>query len=254
MAHQWWGIGIMPAGDRDAWLQEGFANFSALWYMQLILNDTTKFYRQLSDWRDALVRRGSDVAPLGLGFRVENQEHPGDYGLVVYTKGAWVLQMLRNVMLNLHTLSEDAFTETMRDFYARYRGGKASIRDFQRVVEEHVGLPMDWFFDEWVYGSSIPTYTFSWQADTAVNGKIPLHLRVRQADVPDDFFMPVPVEIQFAGGRHVFLRINARGPVTDGSVTVPEPPLRVTFNPLGSVLATIKTESWRPGPTPARIP
>lgn len=249
MAHQWWGVGIGPAGERDAWLQEGFANFAALWYMQLILNDTTKFDRQLNEWRDSLQRRGPDISPLGVGFRVgEGSGRRNDYDLIVYRKGTWILQMLRNFMLNLHTLNEDAFTATMRDFYARYRGRKASIQDFQRVVEEHVGHSMDWFFDEWVNGSAIPTYTFSWHADTAVNGKFPLHLRVRQENVPDDFFMPVPVEIQFAGGRHVYLRLNVRGPLTDGQVTVPEAPTAVNFNPLESVLATVKTESWRDKP------
>ena len=250
MAHQWWGIGVMPAGERDAWLQEGFANFSALWYAQLILNDTTKFDGQLNEWRDSLERRGADIPPLGLGFRIgETSPRRSDYDLMVYRKGAWVLQMLRNFMLNLHTMREDAFTETMRDFYFRFRGRKASIQDFQRVVEDHVGQSMDWFFDEWVNQSAIPRYTFSWHADTAVRGKIPVHLRVRQEDVPDDFFMPVPVEIQFGGGRHVFLRVNVRGPLTEGVVTVPEPPTAVNFNPLESVLATVKTESWRDKPS-----
>lgn len=246
MAHQWWGIGVMPAGPRDAWLQEGFANFSALWYMQMILNDSTKFFGQLDRWRDSLVSRGPDVAPLGIGLRVQNQDHPGDYDLIVYRKGAWVLQMLRNLMLDFHTFSEDTFTGTMRDFYTRFRGRKASLRDFQRVVEEHAGQPMGWFFNEWVDGSAIPAYTFSWHADAAVNGSVPLHFRVRQARVPDDFFMPVPVELQFAGGRHAYLHLNVRGPLTEGTVDVPETPTAVFFNPLASVLATVKTEGWKP--------
>jgi hypothetical protein len=246
MAHQWWGIGIMPAGTRDAWLQEGFADFSGLWYMQMILRDTTKFFGQLDRWRDALVSRGPDVAPLGLGFRVSNQDHPGDYDLIVYKKGAWVLQMLRNFMLNFHTFSEDAFSGTMRDFYARFRGRKASIRDFQRVVEDHAGQPMNWFFDEWVNASAIPAYTFSWHADSAVNGEVALHFRVRQSRVPDTFFMPVPVEIQFAGGQHVYIHLNVRRALTEGTVTLNATPTAVFFNPLGSVLATVKTESWKP--------
>ncbi|HKV71570.1 MAG TPA: M1 family aminopeptidase, partial [Gemmatimonadales bacterium] len=224
IAHQWWGIGVMPAGTRDAWLQEGFAEFSALWYMQVALEDTAKFFDRLKTWRDRLVKRGPDAPPLGLGFRVQESDHPGDYDLIVYSKGAWVLQMLRNFMLDLRNMNEGAFAETMRDFYARFHGRKASIRDFQRVVEEHVGNSMDWFFDEWVNRSAIPTYTFSWKADTAVNGRIPVHLRVRQADVPADFFMPVPVEIDFGAGSHVLVRINARGPVTDGTIYAPEPP------------------------------
>jgi len=245
MAHQWWGIGVMPASERDVWLAEGFAEFSALWYMQHIMRDTSKFYDQIGKWRDELVSRGSDVAPLGIGFRVQDQDHPKDYDLIVYEKGAWVLQMLRNLMLNFGNFNEDGFTVTMRDFYTRYRGRKASIRDFQRVVEEHTQESMGWFFDEWVYGSAIPTYTFSWQVDTAVNGKIPLHLRVRQTDVPDGFFMPVPVELQFAGGRHAYIHLNVRGPLTEGTISLPEAPTAVYFNPLASVLAKVKTERWK---------
>ncbi|HEX4561254.1 MAG TPA: M1 family aminopeptidase [Gemmatimonadales bacterium] len=245
MAHQWWGIGIMPAGERDAWLQEGFANFSALWYMQQIMNDTSKFFDQITKWRDDLLRRGPDVAPLGIGFRVANQDHPGDYDLIVYEKGAWVLQMLRNLMLNFRTFNEDGFTATMRDFYMRFRGQKASIRDFERVVEQHSDVPMGWFFDEWVDRSAIPTYTFSWQADTAVNGKTPVHFRVRQEDVPGDFFMPVPVELQFAGNRHVYMHLNVRGPLTEGTLNFPETPTAVFFDPLASVLAKVKTEHWK---------
>lgn len=246
IAHQWWGIGVMPAGTRDAWLQEGFANFCALWYAQLIMRDTTKFYAQLNGWRDSLVKRGPDVSPLGLGFRVDSRDHPGDYDLIVYQKGAWVLQMLRNLMLDFRTFREDGFTSVMRDFYTRFRGHKASIQDFERVVEEHTDQPMGWFFDEWVNGSAIPTYTFSWHADTAVNGELPLHFRVRQTDVPDGFVMPVPVEVKFAGGRHIYLHLTVRGPLTEGTVKVTAPPTAVFFNPLGSVLATVKTEAWQP--------
>ena len=245
MAHQWWGIGVMPASERDGWLQEGFANFSGLWYMQHIMGDTSKFYDQIAKWRDELVSRGSDVAPLGIGFRVGNQDHPGDYDLILYDKGAWVLQMLRNLMLDFDTFKEDGFTVVMRDFYTQYRGRKASIRDFQRVVEDHTQESMGWFFDEWVYGSAIPTYTFSWQADSAVNGKIPFHMRVRQTDVPDSFFMPVPVELEFAGGRHAYIHLNVRGPLTEGTISLPEAPTAVYFNPLASVLAKVKTERWR---------
>ncbi|HKV72394.1 MAG TPA: M1 family aminopeptidase [Gemmatimonadales bacterium] len=246
MAHQWWGIGVMPAGLRDAWLQEGFANFSALWYAQVIMRDTAKFYAQINGWRDSLVSRGPDVAPLGLGFRARSEDHPGDYGLIVYQKGAWVLQMLRNLMLDFRTYKEDGFAGTMRDFYTRFRGKKASIQDFQRVVEEHAGQPMGWFFDEWVYGSAIPTYTFSWHADPPVNGKVALHLRVRQTNVPDNFFMPVPVEVRFTGHRRSFLHLNVRGPLTEGTVSITDTPTAVSFNPLASVLAAVKTEDWEP--------
>src|SRR2546430_6775857 len=36
---------------------------------------------------------------------------------------------------------------------------------FRSVVERHTGMPMDWFFDEWVKGTAIPTYHVAWKAE-----------------------------------------------------------------------------------------
>ena len=73
---------------------------------------------------------------------------------MVYKKGAWVVHMLRILMLDLKTMNEDRFTETMQDFYRSYQGQRASTDDFRRVVERHAGTDMGWFFDQWVYGTA----------------------------------------------------------------------------------------------------
>jgi hypothetical protein len=245
MAHQWWGIGVEPASDRDAWLSEGFADFSGLWYMQLILQDNEKFFEQLREWRGQLLRRGRDAPPLGLGWRIAQSEHPDDYSLIVYRKGAWVLQMLRNMMLDFRTMKEDAFMDMMRDYYAEHRGKRATTRDFQRVVERYTGLSMQWFFDEWVDGSAIPTYVFASRAEAQVDGSNLVHLRLRQEHVPDSFVMPVPIRMNFADGSHAVVRLIARGPVTEAAVTVPSTPTSYEVNPLESVLAEVKTEAWQ---------
>ena len=244
MAHQWWGIGVEPAGYRDAWLSEGFAEFSGLWYMQVILRDNDKFFKHLKHWRSAIHARRADAPPIGIGWRAE-QLNGRDYTLMTYHKGAWVLHMLRNLMLNLRTMDEDAFIATMRDFYGRYRGRRASTRDFQRVVERHIGVDMTWFFDEWIQNTAIPTYVLSWHADSAQNGHYTLRLRVRQEDVPDDFMMPVPLKIGFADtAMHALVRIKVAGPVTDVTLDLPAEPKVLELNPLESVLANVKEESW----------
>lgn len=244
MAHQWWGIGVEPAGTRDAWLSEGFADFSGLWYMQLILNDNTKFFKLLDDYRRDIQARRRDAPPIALGGRIDQTDTPDDYDLIVYKKGAWVLQMLRNLMIDFHTMKEDAFIAMMQDFYAQYRGRRASTRDFERLVERHFGMSMDWFFDEWVRGTAIPKYTLSWKSDSMPDRHIVLHLRVRQEDVPAGFIMPVPVRLKFASGGEAIVRITVHGPVTEGTLPVPESLSGVELNPLGSVLADIKTEGW----------
>ena len=244
MAHQWWGIGVEPAGSRDAWLSEGFAEFSGLWYMQTSLRDNDKYFRQLRESRDEIRRQRDRAVPIGLGVRAA-ESWSGNYTLVVYQKGAWVLHMLRNLMLDLRTMNEDAFKATMQDFYTTYRGKRASTEDFQRVVERHVGQPMDWFFREWVMGTGVPTYGFSWTADPKPDGTYALRLRVRQTDVPDDFVMPVPLLIRFADGE-AYVRLTVKGPLTEVTLTVPGQPRRVELNAFESVLADVKTLDWRP--------
>lgn len=246
MAHQWWGIGVEPAGYRDAWLSEGFAEFSGLWYMQVRLRDNEKFFKQLRATRHDIRSRRNDAQPIALGYRVGNVGGlPGDYQTMVYDKGAWVLHMLRNLMIDLRTMNEEAFRGTMQDFYQQYRGRRASTRDFQRVVEEHAGMSMEWFFDEWVDGTAIPTYVLSWKAEPADSGRYTLHLRVRQEDAPDAFIMPVPLEITFADSTTARVRVNVHGPSVEATLRVPGEPKRLELNALESVLAEVKTEAWR---------
>jgi aminopeptidase N len=244
MAHQWWGIGVDAATYRDAWLSEGFAEFSGLWYTQVFLKDNEKFFKLLEDRKRDIRARRSDVAPIGLGTRLIGIDHPQDYSLMVYAKGAWVLQMLRNVMIDFRTMKEDAFTAMMQDFYQQYRGRRASTHDFQRVVEQHVNLPMDWFFNEWISGTAIPTYILSWHADPTTDHQYLLHVRVRQQDVPSDFVMPVPLDIEFKTGAHAIVRVTVRGAVTDAQIKVPAEPAKLVLNPVESVLAEVKEEGW----------
>ena len=244
MAHQWWGIGVDVATYRDAWLSEGFADFSGLWYMQLFLKNNEKFFKQLDDWRRDIRARRGDIAPIGLGTRLIGTDHPEDYSIMIYRKGAWVLQMLRNMMIDFRTMKEDAFATMMQDFYQQYRSRSASTRDFQRVVERHLDQPMDWFFDEWVNGTSIPTYVLSWHAERTSNSQYLLKVRVRQEDVPKEFVMPVPLTIELASGGHVTIRVVVRGLVAEAELQVPAEPTKLELNPVASVLADVKMESW----------
>ncbi|HYX82382.1 MAG TPA: M1 family aminopeptidase [Gemmatimonadales bacterium] len=243
MAHQWWGIGVEPANYRDAWLAEGFAEFSGMWYMQLILHDNDKYFKMLHDARQEIRRAREKSAPIGLGYRAA-ENWRGAYALTTYQKGAWVLHMLRNLLLDTHTMSEDRFFNMMHDFYMTYRGKRASTTDFQRAVEKAVGLPMDWFFNEWVYGTAMPTYTFSWTSEPDSSGTgVVARLRVRQSDVPDDFAMYVPALIKFDQGE-ALVRMLVRGPASEIKIRLPARPASVELNPLESVLAEVKTEGW----------
>src|SRR2546430_15436429 len=86
--------------------------------MQIVLHDNEKFSRHLNHWRREIRARRNDAPPIGIGWRAV-QLNPRDATLMDYYKGAWVLHMLRNLLIDLRTMNEDAFIATMRDFYRR---------------------------------------------------------------------------------------------------------------------------------------
>ena len=199
--------------------------------------------KRLSRSRDEIRRERGKAAPIGLGWGAA-ESWKGNYALTTYQKGAWVVQMLRNMMLDTRTMGEDRFMAMMHDFYETYRGKRATTLDFQRVVERHVGQPMDWFFDQWVYGTDVPTYTFAWKAEQdSTGGGYTAHLRVRQTDVPSSFGMYVPLLIKFDQGE-ALVRMLVRGPSTEAVVHLPAAPKTMELNPLESVLVEVKTEGW----------
>ena len=54
---------------------------------------------------------------------------------------------------------------------------------------------MDWFFNEWVYGTEMPSYKFEYQLEgTTLSG----HLT--QSGVSDNFKMLVPLYVDFGKG------------------------------------------------------
>ena len=107
VAHQWWGIGVGYETYHDQWLSEGFAEYSALLYIQSILGGK-KFLEKIEDYRKDIfsVRKyifglsGEEAGPIIMGYRTASTKTEGDYGLIIYKKGALVLHMLRNMMID----------------------------------------------------------------------------------------------------------------------------------------------------------
>lgn len=239
VAHQWWGIGVDFASYRDQWLSEGLSNFSGLWYLQVARKDPKPYFNQLRTWKTSIIDRSEDAGPISLGFRVATERNPNDYQVIVYQKGAWVMHMLRTLMINLKTMQEERFQNMMKEFFTSYDGRVASTDDFQRMVEKHTGQPMAWFFDEWVRGTHIPTYKVAWSLAGGGNA-FKVTVRVNQEGVPATFKMYVPVTLVLGDGSEVRARMLVQGP--ESTVTLPDvasKPKALRFNDFEGVLANV---------------
>ena len=246
MAHQWWGHVVGWKTYHDQWLSEGLAEFSAALYLRKFEpNKWNGFWDLKKKWllsSNKVGHRPVDVGPLWLNYQLNAHLEEQNSTYLIYYKGAYVLEMLRALLEDPQTPNPDArFIAMMRDFVSTYAGKNASTEDFRRIVEKHAGEPMDWFFNEWVYGTEVPHYDFAYQLKEAGDGKTMLQFSIRQSGVSDSFLMRVPVYAYVKGSsqRLGFLSVGGPNTVT-GSVPLPFRPEKVILDPNHSILCTIR--------------
>lgn len=236
VAHQWWGASGVDFGTyHDQWLSEGFSDYSSLMFLQARVKGNDLFLKTLRDWRND-VFRNKEAGPISLGYRLGSA-----YDVVVYKKGAWVLHMLRNMMIDLKTMKEDRFVDMMRDFFQTYNGSTATTADFQAMVEKHMdGADLNWFFDQWVYGTDLPTYSFDYSVRKGEGDSYIATVDVQQKGVSPSFEMYVPIKIDF--GKHGISRLRVKISGSGGTFDLPPLPYEpeeIIFNENESVLCKI---------------
>ena len=258
VARQWWGESARPATSRDEWLCEGLANFSAAWFAQNSGPGTQGYLALLESWRqqvlenrDQLAGRSTPAGPLCVGARLD--EAPGggarasdDDAHRLERRAAWVIHMLRGLMLDEQDPGELRFAGMMRDFYTAHRGGAFTTLEFRAAAERALDRDLGWFFDQWVDHAPIPTYTFSYHVDRAADGRYVVRGRVAQSRVPADFRMDVPIRVEAGSGAPTRLRVHVQGALTEFELpAVSEKPVRVVFNDLGAVLCEVVETAWK---------
>jgi hypothetical protein len=94
---------------------------------------------------------------------------------------------------------------------------------------------MDWFFDEWVYGTEMPSYRFDYQ----INGDGSLSGKITQSNVSDKFVMRVPVYVDFGKGwqRIGAATVGGNSAVDLNNVKLPKGAKRASICALSDVLA-----------------
>ncbi|MCY4508781.1 MAG: hypothetical protein OXG35_17770, partial [Acidobacteria bacterium] len=269
VAHQWWGAGVDWWRDyRDQWMAEGFSNYAAALYALHGLDNPEQFAEVIDAWRLDVLREGHvgqgnglnygyrpdalrwseghEAGPLAVGYRLTSTKPRFgasiDHRILIYEKGAYVLHMLRSMLLDPETGDDRRFRELMRGYATAHLGREMSTRSFEDAVTEAFGEPMDWFFDQWVYGVDVPTYRANLYATPVVDQPAPfvLHGRIRQEDVPDGFRMPVPIRLTFDDRPPIVRHVLVDAPEVAVELPLPARPADIEFNAGHAVLARVR--------------
>jgi hypothetical protein len=254
VAHQWWGHTVGFSSGRDQWMSEGFADMSASLYLTLIEKDPKKFVafwndeRQLLLERDAQGFRAIDVGPLTMGYRANNSRTGGGITRrLIYPKGAYVLHMIRMMMFDSRN-GDGRFKETMHDFVETYRGKSASTEDFKAIVEKHMARfmdldgnqKMDWFFNQYVYGTGIPQYSFHASTEATPDGKTHIKGELTRSGVPDNWKDVVPLYAHVGDKLAKIGNLSATHPSEPLDAIIPAKIDRISINDFADLLAEVK--------------
>lgn len=213
IAHQWWGQTVGGNSYRDQWMDQGLSEFSAALFLETHHPRGAELYRKTWTFHEKALQEKNksgyrllDAGPLALGGRASG-EASGAYRDLANSKGAFVLHMLRMMMWQRDT-GDKIFKNMLQDFVKTYSNKPASVEEFKTLVEKHM-LPimnldgnkkMDWFFNEWVYGTEVPKYDFVYSV-AQKDGKNVLHFTLKQSAVSEKFKVPVPIYVELAEGN-----------------------------------------------------
>ncbi len=256
VAHQWWGHAVGWESYRDAWISEGFAEFTAALVLNLI--DSPKKYNDYLERRRREIlekpRGGSvvnnDAGPISQGFRLHTRYSPGASQTIIYSKGAYVVHMIRAMMRDPGSRNPDErFIAMMKDFLQSYSWKSASTDDFRKVVDRHMTPPMnagetgtmEWFFNQWVHGTEVPRLRSTVIVEAATPGKFRLSGEVWQEGVSAGFRTVVPLYVDFGNDLVVPVGsirvVGANRSKVEAELPLPRVPKRIVINAFHDVLA-----------------
>ncbi len=207
-SHQWWGHRVGWKSYHDQWLSEGFAEFSGNLYVQYRQNMKEYLARwrrekELLKVRDTRGHAVESLGPIWMGRRIASSETDGfAYQDLIYSKGGYVLHMLRFQLTDPPNPDPDhLFKDMMQDYCKTFDNKAASTEDFKAIVEKHMtrnmdldnSHRMDWFFNQYVYGTLTPQYTFHASTEATPDGKTHIKGQITRTGVPDNWKDVVPL-------------------------------------------------------------
>jgi hypothetical protein len=254
-SHQWWGHRVSWKSYHDQWLSEGFAQFSGNLYTEFRENMKEYQNRVRRDKEDLLSadRHGhtyESLGPIWMGERLGSSESPRGYAVVIYDKGGYVLHMLRMMLYNNRSQDvDDHFKAMMQDFCKTFENKAASTEDFKAVAEKFMTPQMDldgnhrldWFFNQYVYGTGLAHYQFSYRVETTPDGKAKIIGKVARSGVPESWKDILPLYLHTSDGktRQIgFIRVAQDEAAFD--FTLPNTPEKLVLNEFNDILAEVK--------------
>jgi aminopeptidase N len=155
--HQWFGDLVTAESWSHLTVNESFADYSEYLWLEY-KEGLDAAYEHNNNSMQGYIQGGNDKKDL-VRFYYEDKEQMFDG--VSYAKGGRILNMLRNYV------GDDAFFASLNNYLTtnKFKAGEAG--QLRLAFEEVTGTDLNWFWNQWYYGSGHPKLKIDYLYDDA---------------------------------------------------------------------------------------
>lgn len=180
--HQWFGDYVTTESWSNLTLNESFANYSELLWNEYKYGKDAAAYTHYQAMNGYL-QSGSEKKDL-VRFYYPDKEDMFD--AVSYNKGGRILHMLRNFV------GDSAFFKSLNLYLTTNKFKAAEAHQLRLAFEEVTGKDLNWFFNQWYFGSGHPTLDITYSYDEATQKA---KVIVKQTQKDKIFKLPVAIDV-----------------------------------------------------------
>ncbi|HYJ36975.1 MAG TPA: M1 family metallopeptidase, partial [Chitinophagaceae bacterium] len=215
--HQWFGDYVTTESWSNLTLNESFANFSEyLWREHKYGED----HAEAHNYGDMQGYIGSQSENKDL-VRFKYSDKEDMFDAVSYNKGGRILKMLRDY------IGREAFSKGMNIYLTTNKFKAAEAHQLRLAMEDVTGKDLNWFFNQWYFGSGHPKLDINYSYDDAAKKAI---VTVKQTQASGKVFtLPVDIDV-YVNGKRERHRVWVKNKVDSFSFDAATKPNLVNFD------------------------
>lgn len=189
LAHQWFGDYVTARSDAHHWLQESFATYYNMLFEREVYGKNYFDVQRFDAINNSLNETKLNNFPVAHSQAGSTRHYP---------KGAFILNMLKNVVGG-----REVYNRAIQHYLKKHPYGNVDSHDLLVAFNETTGMPLDWFWDQWIYKGGEPSYTVSVAELTGAAGAV-TRFTVEQVHQQNEttklFTMPIWFEVHYTDG------------------------------------------------------
>ena len=232
--HHWFGDLVTNESWANLTLNEGFANYAEYLWTEYKRGRERANVLRISELSSYFDQATYNAHPL-IHYHYENENDMFDAHS--YNKGGLVLHMLRDLV------GDEAFFASLRLYLQRHAYSSVEVDDLRQAFEEVTGTDLNWFFNQWYFGTGHPVLEVNHSFDDVTKSlQVDIAQIQEQQEYLSEFRLPLEIATYYQNGEHDLHKVWVDDKSESFKLAVDEKPLAVVVDPRDILLAVVQQE------------